>query len=253
MFDPERLLTNMVGGALKKKKKKKKKGSMLGGGGKAMLGMGALALAFAAYEHFTDQKKQQGQQITGGQQPQLPPQAGQTPPAPQPYAPRQAATPPPPPPFSVHQSSQQVPPPIPPPGSAQPQAGQTPPVPGPPPLPQQSAHSDEAMLLLRAMIAAANADHEIDHEERNNILQHVEESGFGDEDRAALEFEFDHPRSIAALAAEVHSPDMARQVYAAALLAIDVDTDAERVWLRKLAERLELGQEIVSQLHEELE
>ena len=44
-------------------------------------------------------------------------------------------------------------------------------------------------------------------------------------------------------------PIVAAQVYAASLLAIQVDTPAERDYLRGLAQRLGLAPDVVGQLH----
>jgi hypothetical protein len=68
MFDPERLLKQMLSGALggalggeRGRKKYKSRGGMsgalggLGSGGKAALGLGALGVAMAAWEHYKGQ------------------------------------------------------------------------------------------------------------------------------------------------------------------------------------------------------
>ena len=64
MFDPQKLLMGMVGDAIGGafgggRKKNKKNNSMFRTGnlaGKAALGLGALGVAMAAYEHFQQQK-----------------------------------------------------------------------------------------------------------------------------------------------------------------------------------------------------
>jgi uncharacterized membrane protein YebE (DUF533 family) len=61
------------------------------------------------------------------------------------------------------------------------------------------------------------------------------------------------PRDIAALASEVHGkPDVAAQVYAASLLAIDVDTQAEEDYLLQLAAQLNLDATTCRQIHDAL-
>lgn len=50
------------------------------------------------------------------------------------------------------------------------------------------------------------------------------------------------------VAASRNSPQLAAQVYAASLLAIEVDTPAERQYLQQLAEGLGLSPEVTSQL-----
>jgi uncharacterized membrane protein YebE (DUF533 family) len=130
----------------------------------------------------------------------------------------------------------------------------------PPPLhvatvtaPQQAftpPTQDRSLLLIRAMIAAANADHHIDAEERRRILGKSEFIGLSGEQRQFLETEFDRPSTISALAREVgQDADLARQVYVMSLLAIDLDDDAERAYLARLAQALQLPVETVAEVH----
>lgn len=102
MFDPERMLGQMLGGALGgafggSKKRKRGFGGM-STGTKAQLGVGLLGLAFAAYEHYSQQRGGFGAGAPAGSAP-VPPQSGSMPPPPPPAA---AGTPPPPPPGSSH-------------------------------------------------------------------------------------------------------------------------------------------------------
>jgi uncharacterized membrane protein YebE (DUF533 family) len=48
------------------------------------------------------------------------------------------------------------------------------------------------------------------------------------------------PPDIQGLAAEARTPEVAAEVYAASLLAIEVDTQAERDYLKRLADALGL-------------
>ena len=57
------------------------------------------------------------------------------------------------------------------------------------------------------------------------------------------------PPDIDALARDARTPELAAQVYAASLLAIDVDTDAERDYLQRLASALRLDADTVRRLH----
>ncbi len=131
------------------------------------------------------------------------------------------------------------PPPLPPPlpGSAPP-----PPIPHPP-------RSAEAMLLVRAMIAAAHADGTVDEEEQRAILGRLSAEDLGEEERAALTWELASPLPPEQLAGQVTSPQLAEEVYAASLLAIRVDSPAEREYLARLGALLGLGQEAQVRLH----
>ena len=57
------------------------------------------------------------------------------------------------------------------------------------------------------------------------------------------------PLDLKALLHEVSSPQMAAEVYAASLLAIEVDTPAERGYLSQLAQGLGLDEGAVQRLH----
>ena len=49
------------------------------------------------------------------------------------------------------------------------------------------------------------------------------------------------------------SPEVAAEIYVASLLAIDVDTAAEKSYLAMLAARLNLAPELVTELHRQVE
>ena len=113
--------------------------------------------------------------------------------------------------------------------------------PAPPAAPQTATQADP-VLLVRAMIAAANADGVLDETERMRILGQLEGVGLTEEEKDFLCAEFDAPRSLQAIAAEVSSPAMAAQVFTVSLLAVDVDTQAERDYLGGLRLALNLDE-----------
>jgi len=130
----------------------------------------------------------------------------------------------------------------------------------PPPLPGEASTAGEmpeldegrAQLLVRVMIAAANADMRIDQEEHSRIMGKLAEAGANDAARQFVESEMRQPMSIDDIAREASSPDIAAQAYAAALAAIDVDKAMERRFLQTLAQRLQLDAEIVDEIHDQL-
>lgn len=105
-------------------------------------------------------------------------------------------------------------------------------------------------LLVRAMISAAKADGNIDQQEMQNIIGKIGADGVTDEEKSFVMAELSAPVDVAALAAAATSPALAAQVYAASLVAITPDTDAERDYLRSLARTLNLDAATVAQLHE---
>lgn len=103
-----------------------------------------------------------------------------------------------------------------------------------------------AKLMIRAMIQAAKADGTIDAAEKAQILAQLGEAT--EEEVAFVQAELDAPIDIAGLVADVH--EAARvQVYSAALMAITVDTEAEKTYLRSLSAALALDPETVAQVH----
>ncbi len=109
-----------------------------------------------------------------------------------------------------------------------------------------------ALLAIRAMVSAAKADGVIDPQEYQRILGQLQEAGADDAARAFVEDEMRKPLDIDALVAGVGRPEEAVEIYAASLLAIDVDTDAERRYLQTLAARLDLAPEVVQRVHQTL-
>jgi uncharacterized membrane protein YebE (DUF533 family) len=108
------------------------------------------------------------------------------------------------------------------------------------------------MLLVRAMIAAAKADGEVDAEERARIVARLRTVGADDDARRFVDEELAKPVDLYAITAEVRDAATAAEVYAASLAAIQVDTEAERQYLDNLALRLGLDRGTVDGLHRRL-
>jgi uncharacterized membrane protein YebE (DUF533 family) len=106
-----------------------------------------------------------------------------------------------------------------------------------------------ATLLLRAMINAAKADGQIDAKETGRILSKLQEVGSDTSARDFVISEMGKPLDLNGLVSAVKSPHQAVQVYAASLLAIDVDTPAETKYLAQLAQALKLGPDVVAQIN----
>jgi len=105
-------------------------------------------------------------------------------------------------------------------------------------------------LVLRAMIAAAKADGRIDQDEMQRLVGKIEPDGVTDAERQFMVEEMTRPLDVQSLAAEVRSPAVAAEVYAASLLAIDIDTEEERQYLRQLGRALGLDAGTVQRLHQ---
>jgi uncharacterized membrane protein YebE (DUF533 family) len=147
--------------------------------------------------------------------------------------------------------------PPPPAGSAPPpppMTGQPARVPPPPPAAaSEPAGSPDAVLLIRAMIAAANADGVIDETERNHILKRVQTVDLSPEEHGFIVQELLSPVDLETIAGGVDTPELARQVYTVSLMAIEVDTEKECRYMEALAGRLNLDRSTVEQIHRRLE
>ena len=109
------------------------------------------------------------------------------------------------------------------------------------PEPEPATLGDaQAMLLIRAMIAAANADGEITADERQQITSKLDQAGAGPDERAVLERELQNPRPVDQIVREVHDQETAEEVYLASRIAMNPDTPAEKAYLDFLAARLEI-------------
>ena len=116
--------------------------------------------------------------------------------------------------------------------------------------PEPAALGDaQAMLLIRAMIAAANADGQITPDERQSIVGKLDQAGAGPEEQRVLEGELQNPRSVDQIVREVHDPETAEQVYLASRIAMNPDTGAEKAYLNLLAARLEIPQDRLNELN----
>ncbi len=109
---------------------------------------------------------------------------------------------------------------------------------------------DAEALVLRAMVSAAKADGRIEEDEIQRIVGKVGADGLSDEEKQFLMSELRAPLDLDALVAEVPNEMVAAEVYAASLLAIDLDTQAEIDYLRQLAQGLRLDGATVARLHQ---
>lgn len=220
MFNPEKLLGGLL---LSGSRRRSGIGSLISSGA----ALGLVGVAMEAVEHFMDQSK--------------PP----------------ASAPPPLERSPIQSSSNAVPPPSP--GGAAP----PPPPPGTaaspprspdeiPPEPSPPESGMRAVLMIRAMIAAANADGVIDDTERNRILKKLEALSLSDEEHSFIVKELLSPADLDQIAVQVDSMETAENVYTVSLLAIDIDTDAERTYMRTLANKLGLDDSILDKIHGEL-
>jgi len=117
---------------------------------------------------------------------------------------------------------------------------------------EEEALQNNAKLVLRAMISAAKADGQIDPAEMQRITEKLQEAGADQEARNFVLAEMGRPLDLDRIIRDVRDPEVGAQVYAASLLSIEVDTAAEKEYLRRLAEGLQLGPGAVARIHQVL-
>ena len=119
--------------------------------------------------------------------------------------------------------------------------------------PQNEAEKQQlqsiASLTVRAMINAAKADGRIDEAEMERIVGNVKENELGREEVEFLVAELRKPMDTDDLVRLVPNTQVACQVYAASLLAVTLDTEAEKRYLRELATKLRIDPHVVAHLH----
>jgi uncharacterized membrane protein YebE (DUF533 family) len=108
---------------------------------------------------------------------------------------------------------------------------------------------DRARLLLTAMISAAKADGYIDAGEQKKIFDRLGGLELDAESKAYLMDQMRAPLDLDAIVKSAASPEVATEVYAASVLAIDPDHPAEKAYLQMLAARLGLADELVQEIH----
>lgn len=117
--------------------------------------------------------------------------------------------------------------------------------------PPQAAYQHEELgkTLVRAMIAAAKADGQIDADEKDRIFKRLEAMPLSADEKAFVFDELSSPLDLNAVVARADTPEHAAEIYAASLIAMKPDTSAERTYLEALAHKLKLDPGLVSEIH----
>ena len=114
----------------------------------------------------------------------------------------------------------------------------------------ESGQQSLARSLLRAMIAATKADGHVDAQEQARIFAEMDRMALSSEDKAFVMDELRANLDVDAVARAAKTPEDAAEIYAASLLAVTVDSPAERGYLAMLAARLKLDDALVAHLHD---
>ena len=105
-----------------------------------------------------------------------------------------------------------------------------------------------ALVIARAMNAAARADGHIDDAERGRIADKLRLSGIGEEAEAFLLAELEKPVDLDGLVAAARTDAQKVELYTASRIAVEPNTRAERGYLDLLAGRLKLPDALVDHI-----
>lgn len=119
------------------------------------------------------------------------------------------------------------------------------------PEPQRQEANNQATIMIRAMIAAANSDGRIDQAEQDNILSKLG-AEVDEAEIAFLKQELQAPLSAQDLARSVPK-GWEQQIYALSLTSIDLDTQNEAQYLGTLAQSLNIDPQVCNQIHDQLQ
>ncbi len=111
---------------------------------------------------------------------------------------------------------------------------------------------NRSLVLLKAMIAAANADGHIDYRERTKIDEQISKLGLHSDAAELIRGEVNNPADVTVIAALADSTESAAEIYLASRLVIDIANDKERAYLDELSAALNLPSGLVSELEAEL-
>ncbi len=107
-------------------------------------------------------------------------------------------------------------------------------------------------VFVKAMVAATQADGVIDEDEQRNLAGRLDQLGISSADRRGLAEQLTTPVDLREILNAATSPEVALQIYMASVLAIAVDTPAERNYLDGLARALKIDPRLKAQVEQTL-
>ncbi len=117
---------------------------------------------------------------------------------------------------------------------------------------QEDARNELSITLLSAMISAAKSDGHIDATEQERIFAKIDDGDLSASEKGFLMDQIRKPLDLDAIAAKATTPELAAEIYAASLLAIDPDDPKETAYLNALASRLKLDNRLRASLETEI-
>lgn len=109
-----------------------------------------------------------------------------------------------------------------------------------------------SLTILRAMVAAAHADGEIDMAESLAIDEQMEKLQLPSDSRQWLRKELQSPRNAWNVASLADSPAAAAEIYTVSRIIVDQENPAEQAYLEELRAALQLDSGFVSALEQQI-
>jgi len=109
------------------------------------------------------------------------------------------------------------------------------------------------IALVKAMIAAANADGHIDSTEQQAIFDAVNKLQLDASDKALVFDTLQNPPSVETIAGFADGLEQASELYMVSRLAIDPDHPAEKAYLQELSRHLSLPDDLVAHLEAQID
>ena len=104
-------------------------------------------------------------------------------------------------------------------------------------LAEEQAVQQTAELVIKGMMNVAKSDGQVSADEIQRIVGKLKESGMAGDAEAWILAELRKPLDLDAFIAEIPNQEVAAQVYAASLLAVEVDTPQEKAYLTDFARK----------------
>lgn len=112
-----------------------------------------------------------------------------------------------------------------------------------------AAQTDQAALLIRAMVNAAKVDGVVDEQEQNNIVGKL--GDIGPEETAFIRKEMQSPLDVDSFIRSVPK-GMEQQVYVLSLMTVNLDSKVEADYLDSLAKGFNISEQASNQIHSQL-
>ena len=108
------------------------------------------------------------------------------------------------------------------------------------------------IILVKAMIAASRADGQMDVNENQAIFKQIKSFELSEDEESLLMHQMSQPIDMDELINNATSVEIASEIYAVSVLAIDDINEAERNYLTLLSMRLNLPNELASEIEHEI-